>query len=498
MSRKLATTLLLLACPAIASTLDSNSMDVLVVPVTTITKFDPYMGNDMNLNKVMGQIALNLVALDDSLAPIPELAKSWSIDSKRKEITFELRNGKRFHDGTPIESKDIFSVFKKSVNNGSDLTSQLHGFNHCPTVQECPCFRAISPTRFTLKLTDSNFPLLLRKFAGVEGVIFKASPTNSQFVGSGPYKVKEVTADAIVTERINPKLRLRQIIFKKVAAAKGAEEFARGAVDVINNIDFTVDDKDIPKSAKRQDLIAVTFGFVFNLNEASVFHGAEVRRAVSLAIDKSEFIKHYGKRAIPANGLIPRGFLGYEDHGNPVEIEKAKALIANHVTTNKRQVVLGLRDRFSGNSSLESFLQETFAKIGLKLEIQYDDFNRILKDFRKNKYDLIMKGDTPRYYESSTVFVPYIDGQFQNISGFDNRELTDLYYSYERAVDLKQKIQMLSRMESIIRQEIPVLPLFYPVLSNWYQRSVETKNFKELSIRLWDFPYHKLAKQISP
>ena len=63
------------------------------------------------------------------------------------------------------------------------------------------------------------------------------------------------------------------------------------------------------------------------------------------------------------------------------------------------------------------------------------------------KYDMTVKGDTPRYYESSTVFVPYIDGQSQNISSYKNERLSELYFQFEKTVSQNEKLVLLSELE---------------------------------------------------
>lgn len=474
----------------------STPKDVLVVPVTSITNFNPYTGNDFSLNKVINQVTSTLVALDDSLAPIPALAASWTVDSAAKEITFTLAKGIQFHDGSAIQSKDVFLLFQKSVSGGSDLTSQLLSFSDCRDMERCPGFKAVSETIFTLKLKDQNFPLLLRKLAGVEGAVYKINHEGSRFIGSGPYRIVSVGVNEIVAESINPKNSLRQIIFRKIPSDTALAEFNDHKIDLINNIEFSFDEKEIPKSAKRQDLVSVTFGLVFQTQKASIFYSPEVRKAVAMAIDKKELIAKYGKRAIPADGLVPKGFLGYESQSSSFNVSQAKAAIEKYVPKSRRKVTLGLRDRFRGNPDFEVFLRDSFRKIGLTLEIQYDNFNSILGALKAGKsYDMTIKGDTPRYYESSTVFNPYIHGQSQNISGYKNEHLNELYFLYEKTVRQDEKLRIIRDMESIIRQDVPVVPLFYPVQSNWYQQDLVTRDFKDLSIRLWDFPYHKLARQ---
>src|ERR1019366_5665736 len=48
-----------------------------------------------------------LARYDSALAPEPYGAKSWSFSSDRRELTFRLVNGLRWHDGNPTTSRDV-------------------------------------------------------------------------------------------------------------------------------------------------------------------------------------------------------------------------------------------------------------------------------------------------------------------------------------------------------------------------------------------------------
>lgn len=476
--------------PAIGT---STPNDTLVVPVTTITELNPYIGNDVNLNKVINQITRTLVSLDDSLSPIPNLLKSWSIDTKTRKITFTLKDHIYFHDKTKIVSKSIFEIFKRSLEGRSDLTSQILNFSSCISIEKCKSFVSHSDSKFTVTLKNQNFLLFLRKLAGVEASIFKLSNLG-KFVGSGPYKITSQDDRQIRLSRVSDSAPLNTIIFKKILPKDGFKEFRQGKIDLISDIDYDIDGSKIPISKIRQNRIAATFGLVFNSRKGKIFSNLQNRKAVNMAIDKDEFIKFYKKEALPAYGLIPKGFIGHQSNPHKTDVEKARQIVLSETQKEKRKVILALRHKYRGNEAIEKYLPQVFAKIGLHLVIKYDSFNQILKDFRKGKYDLTLKGDGPRYYEPSTVFVPYIAGQFQNISDFTDPLLNKKYYSYENESDKNRKIEMLHQMEDVIRKKLPVVTLFHPVLGTWFQENINIMNFKQLSIRFWDYPYRTFSK----
>src|SRR5471030_2722794 len=55
----------------------------------------------------------------------PELAESWTVAPDGMSITFKLRKGAKFHDGTPVTAKDVKWSFDRAVTVGGFPTFQM-------------------------------------------------------------------------------------------------------------------------------------------------------------------------------------------------------------------------------------------------------------------------------------------------------------------------------------------------------------------------------------
>lgn len=73
---------------------------------------DPAYETDGNSFMVCDNIYEQLVAYKDETTDVePGLAKSWNISDDGKTYTFELREGVKFHDGTPFNANAVvFSI----------------------------------------------------------------------------------------------------------------------------------------------------------------------------------------------------------------------------------------------------------------------------------------------------------------------------------------------------------------------------------------------------
>jgi peptide/nickel transport system substrate-binding protein len=55
----------------------------------------------------------------------PELAESWAIAPDGNSVTFKLRKNAKFHDGTPVNAKDVKWSFDRAVTVGGFPTFQM-------------------------------------------------------------------------------------------------------------------------------------------------------------------------------------------------------------------------------------------------------------------------------------------------------------------------------------------------------------------------------------
>lgn len=143
-----------------------------------------------------------LTKLDASGTAVPALASSWSYDAKGTEVTFTLRPGLTFSDGSPLDATAV----KKSLDRGRTDPKSLVA----PQLAHVAEVTATGAGTVVLKLTQADYqiPNLL---AGKTGMIVspKAFETNAaglatQPVGAGPFVLTSYTQNEKAVLRRNP------------------------------------------------------------------------------------------------------------------------------------------------------------------------------------------------------------------------------------------------------------------------------------------------------
>src|SRR5580704_6846985 len=70
--------------------------------------FDPLQVTDENSEIVRYLTGGTLLRIDRATDQVrPELAESWTVDKKGQSISFRLRSGLKFSDGTPLTADDV-------------------------------------------------------------------------------------------------------------------------------------------------------------------------------------------------------------------------------------------------------------------------------------------------------------------------------------------------------------------------------------------------------
>jgi peptide/nickel transport system substrate-binding protein len=166
------------------------------------TSWDPVTsrtGADIN---TIGLAYASLTRLDHAGKAEPSLAKSWRYNADGTAITFELRDGLKFTDGTPLDANAVKAFFERGkTEKDSFLKDQL---------EDVESVSVESPTLVTLHLSqpDYQIPYLV---AGRTGAI--SSPAAAQTdlaklslwpVGAGPFKMVEFVAESYAHFVKNP------------------------------------------------------------------------------------------------------------------------------------------------------------------------------------------------------------------------------------------------------------------------------------------------------
>src|SRR5690349_19671313 len=105
----LALSALLLAAPALAQ----QPKTLKVVMHSDLKILDPIWTTAYIVRNHGYLIYDTLFALDAKLQPKPQMVESWTVSDDKLTWTFKLREGLKWHDGTPVTSADVVPSIKR-------------------------------------------------------------------------------------------------------------------------------------------------------------------------------------------------------------------------------------------------------------------------------------------------------------------------------------------------------------------------------------------------
>lgn len=432
-----------------------------------------------------------LTRVDKRGRVVPDLAEGWQIADDRSYV-FRLRPNQFWHDGRAVTAADV--LFTVSVLQDPALldTPGLPGFWRNVQVEQLDdmTVRFTLPQPFAPFLDYTTIGLLPRHiYEGVPARELVTRPLTATPIGSGPMRVAEIAPDHLRLEPSafaggdTPYIASLEFHFlpdyNSVLAA-----FDQGAVDGIRRILPA----SIEAAAARDDLqlfSSVESGYVdvlLNLDNPNTpfFQDTGVRQALLLAVDREALIQE----ELAGQGVVAHSLLTPENWAYNPEVTtygydpvRAGQLLdtAGWVDTDGDGIrekdgkplsfVLLVRDD-NLNTALGEALAAAWRQVGVDARVTRLSFAGMVSDFLAPRtfdaaltdWDQVGDPDPYPQWHSSQV-----GGGGQNYTGWRNAETDALMEQARRTTDENARRELYHRFQQIFAEELPALPLYYPV-----------------------------------
>ncbi len=243
-----------------------------------------------------------------------------------------------------------------------------------------------------------------------------------------------------------------------------------------------------------------TATYVFNTQRAP-FDNADVRKALSLAIDRTELVNivTYAKAA---EGIIPEGISdtsakdSFRENGGVLieaaaNMAEAKKLIPE-IAEEDKVISLTVREGNETDLAVAEYAKGQWEQLGFTVEIlelgyehytniEYDQYNDLFYDaYAARDFDVIaidsQMFSSTAFNELSTYSKNFSGGAMDlasgdfsavtHISGYDNEEYDALIEEAFAEKDAAKRSELLHKAEEMLVEDMPVAPLF--VYQNGY------------------------------
>jgi len=389
--------------------------------------FDPMQVEDESSGAIRYLTGGVLVRLNRQTQALePELAQSWKVSKDGKQITFKLRSGLSFSDGTPFSAEDVAYTVKQLMDPA------LHSptgdtFRSGPGNVET---NIISATQISI-----TFPApvagLDRQFDQV--AILSAHSAKKEMAVLGPFMVSDYKPGSTVLLKRNPnywkadaqgrKLPYLDSIKLDIQPNRDVEmlRFKRGEIDLINTLDSEYFDKLAATSPQlvhdagpSLDSEQMWFNEVARAPlpayKKTWFRSANFRRAISAAINREDLarvvFRGHAQAAVgpvsPANKFWFNSHLKAETHSSDAALKALQGegfRLENGTLKDVggNAVVFSIITN-SGNKYRErmaTMIQEDLQKIGIQVNVVTLDFPSLIERMTQTfDYEAVLLGFT--------------------------------------------------------------------------------------------------------
>jgi len=429
----------------------------------------------------------------------PELATAWKVSKDGKTITFQLRQGVRFSDGTPFGAQDVQFT----------MTVLMDPMLHSPTGD---AFRSgqgkISAAILTPNRISLTFPAPV---AGLEKLfdqvaIMSASSPKKEMAVLGPFYVAEYKPGAYVALHRNPNywkhddagraLPYLDAVKLEIQSNRDIEmlKFSRNEIHLINAMDADYFDR-LARSApdKVRDAGPSLDSEMMWFNQASEasiasyklewFRSRNFRQAVSLSINRDDLCKVvYGGHAIPARGPVspankywfntqlPQARFDHEDALRLLQEDGFRLVDGRLVDRGGHPVQFSIITN-AGNRSRErmvSMIQADLRAIGMQVNVVTLDFPSLIQRISEAfNYEAAMLGLTNVELDPNEQMNVWLSSSDQHqwnprqsspATSWE-AEIDRLMRVQASAMDDKTRKRAFDRVQEIVADELPFIYL---------------------------------------
>jgi len=508
---------ILLALSAFVLLIEANALVSVEVPAPGGTLTEGIVGTPRFVNPLLAAsqsdrdltmlVYSGLLREEPDGSFVPDLAESYEISGDGTVYTFHLRQGLTFHDGTPLTSDDVlFTVtLAQNVNSKSPRRADWEGVTvAAPDAQTIQFTLPHAYAPFLENATLGILPKHLWESVRVEEFAF--SPLNTHPVGSGPYKVRDVTFDATGAPTAyelmpfseftlgEPHLtRITFTVYTNEAALLAAYE--NGDIDsFVASSPKTVPETFIRGAQVIRMSLSRIFGIFLNQNHAAALTNASVRAALDAALDKELIINTVlGGYASALDGPIPPGLLptertqtasSTEATSTPIDpIKEARAILlrggwkfteasatstdaVGSWTKDKQKLTLTLTTADTEELvATANAVAEAWRAVGIPTEVQVyplQDFNQNI--LRPRNYDAILFGEVVG--RSLDLFALWHSSQRNdpglNLSLYANADADKALAAARAETDAEARFGLLREFLAEVKGDKPAVFLYAP------------------------------------
>ncbi len=427
-----------------------------------------------------------LTRIDGDGTPRPDLAERWEVTADGLMYTFHLRPNIFWHDGERLDAHDIVFTVAQVQAPGFQgppaLTAQWSGV----------VVAAVDASTVTARLPAPSASFLTRAALGVlpEHLLIAlgpaelyAAPFNRAPVGTGPYRLVELTAAAALLER-NPSYHFTAPALREIELRFFRDRRSLAAALRDGQLDAALFGE-VPTAEERAALdarpeLAATefvrggYTVLYLNNQRDPLNDPRLRRALAASIDTPALLAGVEAAGLAGDGPIVPGSWAYAEgdwpppEEAPALFEAAAWLPDGDGKLQRAGQPLGLELATNADPAREALAETVAAQLaarGVEVEVvTMPSVELLTKRLEPRDYDMVIFGwetevDPDPYggWHTSQILPPG-----RNVAGYNDPLGDALLEAARTNLDIAERRDLYERFTARFVETAPSVVLLYP------------------------------------
>ncbi len=452
---------------------------------------DPAHETDGESHKVCDNIYDNLVQYTDSTTEIePGLASRWEHTPDNLSWTFHLRQGVKFHDGTPFNADAVVfsmarqdSMFHNPFNNVGGPYTYWQSMSMGSIIRDV---KAVDDSTVVFTLRHPNAPFLANLAMNFTSIV---SPTGvkkwgPEFfkhpVGTGPFKFEEWVKDDHITLARNEGYwngtpAIARLVFRSIP--DNTVRYLELKKGNLQGMDGIAPDQ-VQPIRDNKDLVLLTQAgmnicYLAMHNDKKPFGDPRVRQAVNLAIDKKAIVETlYRNLAVAAVNPMPPVVWGYNKSITPYPFDPARAreLLKQAGFPNGFKTKLWAmsvpRPYVPEPQKVAEAIQANLKSVGIDAEIVSTEWKTYLDKTQAGEHDMCIMGWTGDNGDPDNFLFTLLDKTAtrlpaQNLAFYRSEKYHQIVVEAQNESDQAKRTALYEQAQQVAHDDAPWVPLVH-------------------------------------
>ncbi|MCE5286017.1 MAG: peptide ABC transporter substrate-binding protein [Pelosinus sp.] len=470
---------------------------------------DPRKATGQPEGQFLLQMYEGLTAYDADNNAVPAAAEKWEVSADGLTYTFHIRQNAKWSNGDQVTAQDFEYAWKTllSPEIASRYAEMLfylkngEAYNSGKVKAEAVGVKAVDPNTLevTLEAPTPYFPQLTACYSYFP--VHKKTVENNAdrtanpetIISNGPFKLTAWShnekAEFVKNENYwdAGKVKAKKLEFSIVES-----NTTRVSLFENDQIDLTLDPppSDVERLIKEKKAEITphlgTYYYSFEVEKAP-FNNPKVRKALTLAIDRSAIVKEVTKaKQIPAGAFVPLGIpdaaKGSDfrniggDYFKDNDIETAKKLLAEAGYPDGKGLppITLTYNTHEGHKAIAEALQEMWKKnLGVQVELTNQEWKVFLKTCAAGDFQIARDGWSADFPDPMTFLSLFVSNNGNNHAHWKNAQFDQLVSQAKTTTAPASRVKIMHEAEALLMEEMPVLPIYFYTMTYMIKPNVK-------------------------